>query len=204
MSKFFVGFSGAQGAGKTTLLAELAKRGYTVDDFKVSRTVQEQLGWSDLKQVLSSPEVMMDFQQRVLEAKLENDHRLSRFSSNHTTLTERTFADIVAYTMSWSWQLVDSRAWTFGEATRFLTPFIRECLDAQQKCYDAVVVVPFMPHVIFEEDHRRAPRSTVDGVFADMTRFLDTHDLASTPRCTINTKTVEERADQVRSFLETL
>ena len=34
------GISGAQGAGKSTTLKELQKRGWVVDDFKVSRSVQ--------------------------------------------------------------------------------------------------------------------------------------------------------------------
>lgn len=204
MSKFLVGVTGAQGAGKTTLLNELAARGYHVDDFKVSRAIQEELGWSDLKQVLSSPSTMMDFQQRVLEAKLNNDFTIHQFSSRHTVLTERTFADICAYTMSWAWQLIDKNMWTLSEASKFLTPFTRECLRAQQDCYDAVVVVPFMQHVVFEEDRKRAPKNTIDTVFEDMENFLTARELLSIPRLTISTETVPERVDQVQTFLRGL
>ena len=91
-----VGISGAQGGGKTTLLDQMKVLGYQVDDFKVARSVQEELGWASLNHVTTSIDVMIDFQTRILEAKALNDRQLKE-KGNGVILVERTFADIYAY-----------------------------------------------------------------------------------------------------------
>ena len=93
-----VGVSGAQGAGKSTLLEGLKAKGWAVDSFKVSRAVQKKLGWDSLERVMDDVHTMQRFQEEVLHQKLLRDFDMGRLETSGVVLTERTFADIAAYT----------------------------------------------------------------------------------------------------------
>ena len=203
MSKFIVGISGAQGAGKSSLLAELAKRGWTLDSFKVSRAVQSQLGWDSLDRVMDSPETMMEFQNEVFEQKYKNDLAIS-LRSNAMTLTERTFADILAYTSFWTWNFVEQHRLRMNDAMNFLMPFTDKCVKAQDEIYSGVVLLPLMPHVVWEEDANRAKLEDAQTIYEDVEAFMKKRMPLTSRYITISTKTVEERADQVEHFLRGL
>lgn len=196
-----IGITGAQGAGKTTLLNELKLRGYHVDDFKVSRAVQAELGWKSLEQVTASGTTMMHFQELVLDRKLQHDLQQKQLSDD-VLLTERTFADIAAYTMRWAWQLVDEDKLSFDEAAKFNTYYVGRCLEAQLKCYDGVIVLPFMEGVVkFEHDPHRASYSSINSVFDDMVSFMNSSSLKHVPTFHISQATVEDRAVACENFI---
>ena len=203
-----IGLSGAQGAGKSTLLTELVVRGWKVDTFRVSRAVQAQLGWDTLDRVMESPETMIEFQTEVFNQKYKHDLSLRNQSTDDVILTERTFADIVAYTAQWAWRFVDQGKMELSTAAEFVTSFTARCVHAQYEIYTGTILLPYMEHVIWEDDANRAKRSDVDSVFADIERFLrwrvdSCRPIA--PRCMkICGKTVHERADEVQTFLRTL
>jgi len=203
MAKFHIPLSGAQGGGKTSLLAELKLRGYHVDDFRVSRAVQKQLGWESLDRVMDSPRTMMEFQDEVFNQKYQNDHAL-HVQSNVYTLMERSFADIAAYTMTWMWKFVDRGDIELSEAIAWLKPYCKRCADAQREVYDAVIILPMMSHVIFEADPHRAKKEDVEAVFENLERFMEQRDFISFPKLTITAKSISERADQVEAFLRGL
>lgn len=207
-----VGLSGAQGAGKSTLLIELMARGWQLDQFRVSRAVQAQLGWDNLENVMSSPQTMMEFQNEVLRQKQNHDWHLAMVNEGARTidakgyiiLTERTFADIVAYTNLWSWRFVDNGKMSLNDAMQFLGGFTNTAAKAHNEIYAGTILLPMMSHVVWENDPNRAARNDVEAVFEDIQRFIERKTPLMHKRFTITGKTVSERADQVETFLRTL
>jgi hypothetical protein len=222
-----IGLSGAQGGGKSSLLIELEKRGWRLDKFRVSRAVQAELGWEKLDNVMESWDTMVRFQEEVFRQKYNHDSALwakkpSEFEPvpgntitlactkesmmwgqrNSVILTERTFADIAAYSTLWAWKHVDRGNITLSEAFGWLGPYIKGCSDAQTSIYDATLLLPYMPDVIkWEEDPNRAARGDVNAVYEDVERFLETKVPMDRPRLKITTATIEARASQVEQFL---
>ena len=206
-----IGLSGAQGAGKSTLLKALMNKGWQLDSFRVSRAVQAQLGWERLDNVMESPETMMQFQQAVFEQKLKNDYELSKLPAARTMdskgsvmLTERTFADIDAYTTQWTWRFVDQgRMTTFG-AMHFLTKFHAKCVKAQLECYAGTLMLPFMEHVAWEDDPNRAAKNDVTMIYDHIERFMYARDFIAHPKLVITAKSVDDRVEQTEQFLESI
>lgn len=224
-----VGLSGAQGGGKSSLLIELQTRGWRLDQFRVSRAVQAELGWDSLDRVMDSPETMIEFQNEVFKQKFNHDLVLcvkgshefeavrkqgggitceadpERAHRNEFILTERTFADIWAYTSLWTWRFHEQGKLTFNEAIGFLTGYTQKCADAQNQIYSGVLLLPYMPAVVhWENDPNRASRSDVDSVYEDVQRFVERKMPVGAKRLTITTKTIAERADQVEIFLRSI
>lgn len=228
-----VGLSGAQGGGKSSLLIELENRGWRLDKFRVSRAVQAQLGWEKLDTVMESWETMTTFQNEVFKQKYNHDLTLSvkgshEFESvgkqnpdglrgitceadpelnhrNEFILTERTFADIAAYTTMWTWRHVDRGNVDLNTGTQFLSSYLTGCAHAHRQIYAATLLLPYMPDVIkWEEDPNRASRNDVDTVYEDVERFLERKLPIDHKRLTIYAKSVPDRATQVETFLRTL
>lgn len=205
-----VGLSGAQGGGKSSLLQKLKERGWIVDDFRVSRAVQAQLGWETLERVMDSPETMMLFQNEVLDQKYRNDAMLAAKEvtgaapKEQIILTERTFADIYAYTALWAWRFVDSERLSFPDAVAFMTQYTHRCAQAHKEIYSATLVLPLMDHIIWENDPNRAAHKDAGTVFEDVERFLEVKLPVNHRRLKIHAKSVEDRALTVETFLEAL
>jgi predicted ATPase len=198
-----IGLSGAQGGGKTTLLAELARRGHAVDDFKVSRTVQAQLGWESLERVMESPQTMVDFEERCLEAKMARERELN--ARGTPVLTERTMADMAAYAALWTNKMIYQRVWAQEPAHAWVRDFIARCRVAHVELYAANLVLPLMPHIPVEADPHRAKAEDAETVYNSVVAFLG--GLASRYRHQLHFITeagVAERADGVERFLENL
>lgn len=206
-----IGLSGAQGAGKSTLLKALMVNGWLLDSFRVSRAVQAQLGWDKLDNVMESPETMMMFQEAVFEQKLKNDHALMLRLSARTMeargnimLTERTFADIDAYTTQWAWRFVDRGRMTLSEAFTFLIPFHEKCIAAHLQCYAGTILLPFMKHVAWEDDPNRAAKNDVAVIYEHIERYMDEREFIAHPKLVITTKSVDDRVGQTEQFLESI
>lgn len=204
-----VGLSGAQGAGKSTLLKALMENGWVLDQFRVSRAVQAELGWERLDNVMESPETMMKFQEAVFSQKLANDFKLRELSGARTTdakghimLTERTFADIDAYTAQWCWRFVDQGRLTVLEAMKFLVDFHAKCLKAQLQCYAGTLMLPFMKHVAWEDDPNRAAKNDVTAIYEHIERFMEMPAFLAHPKLVIKGKSVQDRMDETELFLE--
>ena len=198
-----VAVSGAQGGGKSTLLTKLRDRGWKVDDFKVSRAVQHQLGWKSLSQVMESTTTMMQFQNEVFRQKLQRDTLLQQ-SATDIILTERSFADIAAYTTYWCWEHVDRMNWAFFDASKWLTPFLKQCHAAQTQIYSGVIILPFMKEVKWQDDPNRASLQSVETIAEDVSRFVDVNEMSGVRQLTISAATPDERAEQADSFLRSL
>lgn len=212
-----VGVSGAHGAGKTTLLNELRTRGWRIDDFKVARAVQKELGWDSLDRATESWETMMAFQEQVLLQKRNHDLMLAAKANtefppipdltpenDRVIIVERTFADICAYADLWAWKLVDAQKVTLTEAIMFLVDYAQRCGKAQNEIYGGTVLLPLMDHVVWEEDKHRAKKQDAQTMFEDVERFMQRKVHITHPRMRISAKTTADRADQVEAFLEQL
>jgi predicted ATPase len=197
-----IGISGAQGGGKSTLLAALQKRGWALDQFRVSRAVQAQLGWESLDRVMDSPDTMIAFQEEVFAQKHKNDSALMESTSKDIVLTERTFADICAYTTHWTWKFVDQKRLSFEDAKAFILPYTLKCSAMQNLIYSGTVLLPYMVNVPWQEDPNRAAKADADTIYENVERFLDTRTPVTHRRFTISAESVEARANQVEQFLE--
>jgi predicted ATPase len=197
-----IGITGVQGAGKTSILTELQARGYNVDQFKVSRAVQQELGWGELNTVMNSFDTMVDFQQRVLNAKIKNDSEL--LARGGLFLTERTFADIYGYTALWTYKLIDSDKLEPVDALKFLAKFLNSCLEAQHSIYAGVIYVPMMPHIVFAADPHRASEADIDDFWGHVMQFALFEGRKFGPRqeLSISAESVQDRATQVELFLK--
>lgn len=198
-----VGLSGAQGGGKTTLLEGLKKRGWVVDDFKVSREVQKQLGVSSLTKATEEPYSMMLFQEKILQVKRQRELE-NKSGTEPLVLVERTFADILAYATSWTWDLIDQRRWGAKDALPWLVEYTRKCMSAQQECYSGLLLLPLMLHVVWQDDAHRAPKQTADFIFEAIQSFNQTYSRQPAPSLLISAEGVEDRVEQVDKFLRTL
>lgn len=196
-----IGLSGPQGGGKSTLLNGLKDLGVFVDDFKVSRQVQERLKLESLERVYDTPQSMVYFQETVLAVKAEREELNLQRADTDVVLTERTFADIAAYAQLWSWKLVDAGKWSLREALDFSTPFTARCVKQQEKFYGNLVL-PFMSSVAWENDRRRADRSDVPFISDTLDRFFEMQ--RSTKVFRITEPSVDGRIKQVHDWLETL
>lgn len=202
MSKV-VGISGAHGSGKSTLLNGLKEQGWVVDDFKVSRAVQVQLGWDTLDRVMDDVQTMMTFQEEVITQKLNRDRELRWVGTEQLYLTERTFADIAAYTSHWCWEHVDRRNWTLAQAMEWLHGYLHRCRTAQTACYDGVVLLPYMKHVVWQDDPNRARPNFRESFYEDVMRFTELQAL-QVRRHEVSSKSVADRVAEVDAFLRKL
>lgn len=199
-----VGISGAHGSGKSTVLNALKNDGYVVDDFKVSREVQKQLGWDNLDSVMNDIMTMKAFQEEILNQKLRHDSALKQNIDTEFILVERTFADIAAYSTQWAWKHVDRSNWEVEDAIVWLSKFCKNCIDAQKMVYDGLVLLPFMSHMKWQGDPHRASADTVESIFEDILRFCDQRDLLSMKKIRLTEQTVEGRKNEIISFMEKL
>jgi predicted ATPase len=201
MKKLVLGISGPAGAGKSTLLEQVKTLGYAVDDFKVSRSVQVELGYETLADATATFERMTRFQCHVYDRKLQHDRTLREKHDSHAIFTERTFADIYAYTHFWTTQFVKRGDISLQDAEDFITSYYKRCFDAQNSCYDAQLLLPMMTHVVFEPDHRRAPQEAEEHTWA----FIQNFAYASyEPVHIISGVTPEDRAKDVASYVKEL
>ena len=198
-----IGLSGPQGGGKSTLLEGLAKKGIVVDDFKVSRQVQKELGWETLANVLESPKTMMQFQAKVRDVKYVRELENKARTDADIILTERTFADIATYTQLWSWELADSGKWNKYDAMEFLIDYVDTCRE-NQKVYSGNILLPSMPHVKWQADPHRATENHIKFVALQLEEFFKRANPSTVPVFRITEGSVDGRINQVYDWIQTL
>lgn len=151
-----IAVSGAQGVGKTTLLNELAMLDYTVDPYKVSRSVQKELGLLSLSEIYNSFETMKAFQTRVIHNKLNHDRRLKEDNVDDIVFVERSFNDILAYTELHIDKLTGPKV----PMNLWLDGYSLACNNYQDELYDAVILIEPNGNIKFEQDKNRAEEDT--------------------------------------------
>jgi predicted ATPase len=195
-----IGISGPQGAGKSSLLKELSARGYYVDNFKVSRQVQSDFRFDSLEQAVETPDMMMAFQNEVFRRKYEHDKANKQRKSEYV-LTERSFADIVAYASVWAWKFEFDKKMTTYETLEFLAEFTKKCVVAQEEIYGGTILLPWMDHMVWESDKKRASRKDINIVYTNILSFLQSKELNRHNILTVTAQSIEDRADQIEDFL---
>ena len=199
-----VGLSGTQGGGKSTLLLGLKENGWALDTFRVSRAVQEELGWKTLDNVMSSVQMMQQFQEEIFKQKYAHDLELRQSGGDTLHLTERTFADICAYTTHWTWELHYQGQWLLADASRWLSNYTSKCVEAQAECYGGVMLLPLMSNVVWENDPNRAKRNSAETIYESIERFTQRPEFLTQKKLTITAKSVQDRISHCHNFLETI
>lgn len=133
-----IAISGAQSTGKTTLLNALTKKGYKVDSFKAARSVLEEFDLP-LYEINHNAELTKKFQQRILEAKYQNDLSLKtdyKFREDDIIFVERSPVDIFAFAKVWGKSIKDE------EFTHWVDySFFQECRRLSV-IYSGALVLP--------------------------------------------------------------
>lgn len=198
-----IGLSGPQGGGKTTLLNGLKTKEIFVDDFKVSRAVQAELGWASLENVLNDVNTMMQFQEKIRDTKYQREKLNQAREDVPFILTERTFADIAAYTQLWAWELADSGKWSVSDAMAFTMPFVETCAQ-YQSVYAANILLPAMPHILWQVDPHRARREHQAYISEQLLAFFVRKHPKNIPILTVTEGSVEGRIQQAYDWIQTL
>lgn len=198
-----IGLSGPQGGGKTTLLNGLKEKGLYVDDFKVSREVQAQLGWDSLDRVLDKVDTMMAFQTKIVNVKRERDEQNRARTDVDIILTERTFADIAAYTQLWSLELAHAGKWTVEDAMQFAVEFVSDCSYFQHS-YAGNMLLPFMPHIAWQADPNRARHDHIEFIVLELDAFFRTMNPKTVPVFTVTQGSITDRVQEALKWIKTL
>ena len=148
---------GSQGVGKSTLLNQLAMHDYTVDSYKVSRSVQKEMGYQSLSEAVETFSQMRDFQENVIQRKYSHDLQLSlNAASKDVVLVERSFYDILAYAELWTEHFAESNS----IVSSWLDGYKQACIQYQREIYDGLILVEPNSHITFENDPERACEKT--------------------------------------------
>lgn len=91
-----IGISGSQGQGKTTVCNSLQQLGFSVVANKTSRSILHDWGYT-LDEINRYPPLTVKFQEEVLKRHIEFNEAAAASLDIH--FSERTFADIFAYSM---------------------------------------------------------------------------------------------------------
>lgn len=196
-----IAVSGAQGSGKTTLLEKLKTKDIQVDDFKVSRTVQQKMGWASLDEVYNSPTKMMQFQEQILHAKFAHDKELAAQGGDDVILVERSFTDIHAYAELW----FDRMGMRLNPSyNQWMSSYKMTCLLCQT-LYSGIIMVPLMKNIQWEDDPKRASKQDAEICYGKMTSFITDFNLAdsSVPVHTIENESLTKRVNETLKFLKT-
>lgn len=201
-----VAVSGPQGCGKGSMISEIAEIDFSealnyffIDDFKVSRAVQKDMGVSSLMDIYTDMSVMLQFQNKVLDFKKDSLYELQQFVGRDFIITERSFLDIAAYFELWCEKQMQAGNITEDEFVDLTQNYAKKCYTHQKEFCDINVIIPMMDCVEFENDQHRANKDDIDRFY----ELLMKHVEASGTRCFFVTEeTVKDRAVQVINFLK--
>lgn len=152
---------------------------------------------------MTSWDTMVEFQDEVLHQKRLRDSQLHEgfIGDQEIILTERSFADILAYTTYWTWELVDQGKQTFEVAAGWLKNYETKCVWAQLGCYDGIILLPFMSNIPWEDDPHRARKETVENVFESVFNFSHRYEFIEMPKLLVKEQAVDARVNEVAKFL---
>ena len=203
-----IAISGPQGSGKGTLMSAVEKRHFDsgmktfyFDDFKVSRSVQQQLGITRLVEIEDDFNKMCKFQTMVLTQKVQSLNELKYFHNDAMDfiITERSFIDIASYFQLWCMKQFNKG--TISETQYFETVdvFSEMCYEAQHELIKMNVIVPMMDHIRFEVDPHRASEADLD----DFYEIFMNHVVNTTTEYRfITAETIAARTDEFFNFFK--
>jgi predicted ATPase len=189
-----IAVSGAQGVGKTTLLNEIAMLDYTVDPFKVSRTVQKEMGFATLKEAVSSFERVKNLHENIIQRKFDHDVKLVHKCKHDVVFVERSFYDILTYAEVYALQFHEIKS----TVEEWLDGFRHACLNFQKQVYSGLILIEPNAKLVFEHDHERGEE--------EMQRLVDSRlkelcSYSSLPIKYIVDLNIKDRVSQVVRFV---
>lgn len=185
-----VAVSGGSGSGKSTIIELLEKEGYDVIKIKTARTILKEWDMT-LQQVYSDLNLTMKFQDELVERKLQDEQESAMLRG--ITYTERTFADLFAFTVV--------NIGKYEAATQWLDEYYKKCMEYQQ-VYISVFYLK-SGHFTIEADNTRVTNSHyVDLLNCSMELFTKqmTHPMALH---LIDTPYIDQRVTIIRTFSRT-
>lgn len=192
--QFVVGLSGTHGTGKSTILHGVESLGFPIVDSQLARTAQKALGWDHLSKAQESVENMWSLQDAVLDAMNNRDEEITK--SQAFTLTERSPADIWAYTTMWCERLgintnTDQRA----------RDYYQRCVELAKR-YAGFLIVPMTDAIPFVVEPNRADLESRIPVAETINEFVMTHSRNHlVPVHFVSTVRPDERIEEAREFL---
>jgi dephospho-CoA kinase len=171
-----IAICGVQGSGKSTLIEDIREtKKLRIDDFKVSRTVTKEMGFSSLLEAVATTASMIKFQESVFEKKYAHDMNLAK-DYDQLWIVERSFIDIAVYTKIWIAELEEKGLIEGVVAFSWFKQYVNKCLEAQAQIYDGVVRLEKLKGVKFEKCAYRASeesRVLVESVFDETVENLE-------------------------------
>lgn len=140
-----VALSSAQGAGKTTILSRLKDLGFKVIERKTSRSIINEWG-IPLDEINRDPTLTIKFQEEIIQRKYADEIAVHDQMPDQIVFTERTFADLFAYTMA----AIGSQ----NAYSDWINNYYEQCMLFQQQ-YDKVFYLK-AGHFRVEADNVRA------------------------------------------------
>lgn len=161
-----IGISGTHGTGKSTIVNALSNW-VQIDESQISRNAQKALGWEKLSIAGESVENMKALQEAILAAMYDRDSKL--VNNKDFIITERTPADVWAYTVMWCKRLgIDYTQDDWAKN------YFGRCNEMANK-YSAFIVVPINNDIPFVVDPNRADLVSREMVADIIDLFLDAH-----------------------------
>ena len=195
-----IAFSGPQGSGKSTLINALREVNtnhcFVFDDTKVSRKVQTELGIKELSETTKDFKTMELFQYTIFKSKVSallDVCSKEPHNENSIIITDRSFSDIVAYYQLWCEKLernADLPSWAvYAEGMQ------------RGSLIDHVIYVPFMNHVVWENDPNRADKADIQR-FDELLLESMHRSMGSNTIHTIQSLNVSDRVQEVLDIIE--
>lgn len=168
-----VAISGAQGTGKSTTIELLEKEhNRRIDDFKASRSVMQSMGTS-IEEFSGDSTKMMEFQEQLLCAKIQNDsvlkvgHGRNPFSNKTpVVIVERSLIDLAAYAIEWT----NNQEFDAYSIHQWCGRYVDRCLLFNKVLYDRTYILPSgMFEMVY--DGVRAKADSQDSIHRTLVRL---------------------------------
>lgn len=181
---------GSQGSGKTTVLNELETRGRNVVKIKTARTILSDWNVS-LDEVNANLNLKRKFQDELLRRKINDD--LQYVNSPDIWFTERSFADLFAYTILNIGQ--------YNECNDWLDAYNYACIKAQNH-YEGIFYLKGGLFKVEEDGVRGINQHYSKAVDLVLNHF--THTMSSVPIYEIDFVDLQQRVDFIEEKAVTL
>lgn len=162
-----IAICGSQGSGKSTLIKELQQTFPDINliDRKTARSILDEWG-TTLQEVYQCNRTMMAFQDEILERKIA-DEQIATIS-NDIWITERTYIDLLAFTVANLGRIDGCSEW--------LNAYASKCIDNQNN-YDATFKLPAGKFEIEADGVRPTNPHYCNMIDTFMDKYLHTCDL---------------------------
>lgn len=191
-----VAISGTHGVGKTTLLSGLAKAGFPVLTFSVSRATQKKMGYASLAEAIDTSEKMKAFQTRLSMEKYKVDSPLQR--ADTLFLVDRSLADVAAYARAWAMRTGSQ------EVVDWAREFWDQCHEVQGYLYHGTLVLPPNPGIAFVPESRRGDAESREEIAQYIVDFMNDKEWKLLPRMRpVYSVALDERVREATHIIET-